>query len=80
MCSDSGREFWRVAVELLFQSRAIGVGHNPDPLAQVSGTNGGSRYAMPDRIEPERGQVSKNDSETPKSESIDVFHDRVSGS
>lgn len=39
---------------------ADGVGHNPNSVASVRGTNGGSWYAMPFRIKPERGQVSEN--------------------
>jgi hypothetical protein len=30
------------------------------PVSSVRGANGGSRYAMPLRIKPERGQVSEN--------------------
>jgi hypothetical protein len=54
-------------------SVALGVGYSPrdheEPVAAVRGTNGACRYAVPDRIVPERGQVSENDSEPPSKES-----------
>jgi hypothetical protein len=40
-------------------SSAIGVGHNPDPITPVRGANGCSRYAVPLRVIPARGQVSE---------------------
>jgi hypothetical protein len=43
-------------------------------------TNGGSRYAIPLRIKPERGQVAENSSKSANSEGIDVFHEDVSRS
>jgi hypothetical protein len=55
----------------------VGVGHNPEPIASVRGTNGGSWYAMPLRIIPERGQVSENVSKPSTKQSCDVFHDDV---
>jgi len=42
--------------------------------------NCGRWYAIPFRIEPERGQVSENVSKPPSKQSCDVFHDDVSGS
>src|SRR5574343_985646 len=56
---------------------AFGVGHDPDSVAAVRGTNGRSRYAMPFRIKPERGQVSENSAKSPSKQSCDVFHDDV---
>jgi hypothetical protein len=41
-------------------SIALGVGNNPDAVASVRSANVGSWYAVPDRIIPERGQVSEN--------------------
>jgi hypothetical protein len=40
-----------------FQSDDRGVGNNPYSVASVRRTNGGSWYAMPFRIIPDRGQV-----------------------
>lgn len=59
---------------------ALGVGHNPHSVAKLSGTSVGSRYAMPFRIIPERGQVSENSPNSPSKESCDVFHDDEAGS
>ena len=59
---------------------ALGVGHNPHSVAKLSGTSVGSRYAMPFRIIPERGQVSENSPNSPSKESCDVFHDDDLGS
>lgn len=39
--------------------------------------NGQSWYAMPFRIKPDLGKVSKNVEKPPNSESCDVFHERV---
>lgn len=44
------------------------------------GANGGSWYAMPLRIKPERGQVSKNAVQPSTKQRCDVLHDDVSGS
>jgi hypothetical protein len=38
---------------------AVGVGHDPRSVSEVIGTNGGSRYAMPFRVIPDRGQASE---------------------
>lgn len=54
---------------------ASGVGNNPEPVAPVRGANGGSGYAIPPRIVPERGQVSENVSKSSTKERCDVFHD-----
>ena len=57
-----------------------GVGHNPDPVASVRRTNGGSWYAVPFRIVPERGQVAENSLNSPSKQSCDVLHEDVAGS
>ena len=44
------------------------------------GTNGGSRYAVPFRVIPERGQVSENSAHTSNKQVCDVLHDDVAGS
>lgn len=41
----------------------FGVGHKPNPVAQMWSTDSGSRYAMPLRIIPDLGQVSENSTE-----------------
>src|SRR6185312_4091420 len=61
-------------------SFARGVGHNPNTVTLVRRTNGGSWYAMPLRIKPERGQVSENSVKPPSKEHRDVLHDDVEGS
>ena len=45
---------------VLLSSWATGVGHNPHPVPLVRGANGRSRYAVPLRVIPARGQVSEN--------------------
>jgi hypothetical protein len=50
------------------------------PVSPVRGTNGGSRYAVPLRIKPERGQVSENSVKPPSKECCDVLHDDEAGS
>jgi len=64
----------------LWLSHAPGVGKNPDTITSVASANGGSRYAMPLRIIPERGQVSENVSKPPTKQCCDVFHDDEAGS
>ena len=54
---------------------ASGVGNNPQSVASVRGTNGGSRYAMPLRIVPERGHVSENRCKPSTKQRCDVLHD-----
>lgn len=58
------------------ESPAVGVGSNdPDPISAVRRTNGGSRYAVPLRVIPERGQVSENFAVPSTKQSCDVLHD-----
>lgn len=54
---------------------AVGVGNNPDAITPVRGADGGSRYAIPESIIPERGQVSENGSEPETKQACDVLHD-----
>ena len=64
--NDSGH--WRAVAFVRFvsanpsplQSRAIGVGHEPKPLALVRGANGGRGEQTPLRIEPEVGKVGED--------------------
>lgn len=46
----------------------------------MRGTNGCRRYAIPLRIEPERGQIPENLSESSSKEAWDVLHEDVSRS
>jgi hypothetical protein len=41
----------------------VGVGHNPDPITELAQANDSSRYAVPFRIIPERGQIPEKASE-----------------
>jgi hypothetical protein len=61
-------------------STVTGVGNNPEPVASVRGTNGGSRYAMPLSIVPDLGQVSENTVKPSTKQCCDVLHDDVFGS
>jgi hypothetical protein len=67
-------------IDSLLWSVAVGVGNNPYAVALMRGANGGSRYAMPFRIKPERGQVSENSLKSPSKQRCDVLHDDVAGS
>lgn len=63
---------------LALASPAVGVGANdPDSIPAVRRANGGSRYAMPLRVIPERGQVSENLAVPSTKQSCDVLHDDV---
>jgi hypothetical protein len=56
------------------------VGNDEDPVTEVRGTNGDSRYAIPFRVIPERGKVL-NDSDSPVSkEPWNVLSEDVAGS
>src|SRR6185437_16197534 len=71
----------RLPVPVLpFQSLAVGVGHQPKPVAQMGSVNGGSGNTVPLRIVPERGQVPENSLKSPSKQICCVFHDRVEGS
>jgi len=58
----------------------FGVGHQKDPLPQMRGTDGGSRYNLPLRVIPEEGKVSEYLAHSPSKESWDVLHENDSGS
>jgi hypothetical protein len=60
-------------------SRVAGEGHNPDAVASVKCAKVGSRYAVPFRIIPERGQGSENVSKPSTKQCCDVFQDDISG-
>lgn len=62
----------------LLKSVALGVGNDPDAISAVRGTNGGSWYAVPFRIKPERGQLSENNVQPSTKQACDVLHDDVS--
>jgi hypothetical protein len=64
------------------RSIAVGVGHDPDPVAEVRGTNGTSWDAVPFRVIPEGGQVAKDcpHPSVSSQESWDVLHEDVTGS
>jgi hypothetical protein len=70
------RSMWSLAVGV----GMLWVGNDPNPVAPVWGTNGGSWYAVPFRIKPERGQVSENSLKAPSKQSCDVLHDDVARS
>jgi hypothetical protein len=64
----------------LSASLARGVGHDEDPITEVRGADGGSWYAIPFRVIPDRGQVSEYVSHSSNKETRDVLQDHVSGS
>jgi hypothetical protein len=55
---------------------AVGVGKNPNSVADMGGTNGTSRKALPLRVIPARGQVPENVSQPSRTQDWDVLHDR----
>ncbi len=65
-------------------ARVSGVGKNPGPIADMWGTNGCRWYAVPFRVIPERGQVTKDlahcSSFVDGKEVCDVLHEDESGS
>lgn len=66
---------------LALESPAVGVGSNdPDSISTVRRANGSSRYAVPLRVIPERGQVSENLAVPSTKQSCDVLHDDESRS
>jgi hypothetical protein len=69
-----------VTVDLASITCALGVRHNPNPLALVRCANVGCSQHAPSRIKPQRGQVSKNSSKSPRSEHWAVFHEDVARS
>lgn len=61
-------------------SPVSGVGNKPDPITLMIGADGRSWYTVPDRIKPERGQVSENGSHPETKQAWNVFHDDEAGS
>ena len=57
-----------------------GVGNNPETISLVGRANVSSGYAVPFRIEPERGQVAENASKPSIKQCCDVLHDDEAGS
>jgi hypothetical protein len=55
-------------------------GNDPDPLSKVGSSDIGSSQHSPSSIEPHRGQVSENHSESSNSEHWRVFHERIAWS
>jgi hypothetical protein len=58
----------------------VGIGQDEDAVAFVGGTHVGRLKAVPDRIEPERGQPSENVTEPSAKESEGVLQKHESGS
>jgi len=54
--------------------------HDEHAIAKVRGADGGSGYAVPPCIVPERGQVSEYRSKPERKVPCDVFQQHVSGS
>jgi hypothetical protein len=61
-------------------SLALTVGQNPDSFSLVGSCGVVSAKHSPFRIEPHAGQVSENDSKSPRSELWRVLHEDVAGS
>lgn len=59
---------------------ARGVPHDKHSVPSVTGADGRSGYAIPERIIPERGQISENRSKPSTKQRWDIFHDDDSGS
>ena len=59
---------------------AVSIGNNPNSVADVWGTNGARRYAMPFRVMPDLGQVSENLAHPSTKQHCHVLHDRVARS
>lgn len=62
------------------RSDLLGVGNNPDAISVMAGAKGGSWYAMPLRIIPERGQGSENGIQPSRKQRADVLQDNKSRS
>jgi hypothetical protein len=58
----------------------LGVGQDEDPVAFVGGAHVGRLKAVPDRIEPERGQVPENITKPSAKESEGVLQEDEGGS
>jgi len=62
-------------INSLLKSVAAGVGNDPDTVPAVRSTNGGSWYAVPFCIVPERGQLSENNVQPSTKQACDVLHE-----
>ena len=62
------------------ESLANGVAHKPEPIPLVRSANIGSSQHRPATVIPERGQITKHDSESSSNECWAVFHEDVAGS
>jgi hypothetical protein len=60
-----------------FQSRAVGVPHDPDAVSPVGGSDIRGAYAAPFNSHPHRGQVPEYSLHSSSKESWDVLHDDV---
>jgi hypothetical protein len=63
-----------------FAMPQVGVGHKPEAVALVRGSNIGSSQHCPAAVIPERGQVTKDSSESPSKQGWAVFHEHETGS
>ena len=54
-----------------------GVGHNPDPIPPVRGTNGARGYTMPLRIVPERSERPEYLIQSARAKGGDIFDEDV---
>ncbi len=60
LTSDASVPVIPIAKPLCSESMTRGVGHDPDPVSEVRGTDGGCRNAVPPRVIPEGGQGPEN--------------------
>jgi len=67
----------RDGLPLFLLSESVGVGHNPDPIPAVWGTNGTSGNTVPLRIVPERSDFPKHVSQSSMAKGADVFDEDV---
>jgi hypothetical protein len=63
----------------LWFPHTVGVGQYPDSVSLVRRSHIGSPQHSPFRIEPQRGQVSENSTQSPSSECWRVFHEHKTG-
>ena len=57
--------------------QALGVGHDPDPVPLVRGTNGGSGYTVPFRIVPDLSKRPEHLFQSSRSKGANIFDDCV---
>ena len=72
----------RLAVELRVfrESATVGVGHHPQTVSLVIGTNGRRGYTVPPSIVPALGQVSENSAKVGRSDKLPSSSDRATES